>query len=121
MVARGYAAPDTGRVRYDAVLARAREPRPRIPPTAWLSREALMDRRRQRASRSQQRHYSEDYVYEFVEGDGQTFDFGYDFYECAATETAGDRSRFGPPLPFDLCQTYVIMESVASIKVPNPP
>jgi hypothetical protein len=42
-----------------------------------------MDRRRQRARRSQQRRYVWDYVYKFVESDGQTFDFGYNFLECA--------------------------------------
>jgi hypothetical protein len=82
MKARGFGPSDTGRVLYEAVLARAREPRPRIPPAERLSREALMDRRRQRAARSQLRRHWEDYVYTFVEGDGATFDFGYDFLQC---------------------------------------
>jgi hypothetical protein len=80
---RNHTAADTGRILYDAVRARAGEPRPQIPPAECLSREALMARRRRRAARSQQKRHPEDYVYHFVEGDGTTFDFGYDFYECA--------------------------------------
>jgi len=49
-----------------------------------LTREQLLDRRRRRAERSQERGYPEDYVYEFVAGDGSEFDYGYDFSECAA-------------------------------------
>jgi hypothetical protein len=82
MKARDLSAADTGKVLYDAVLARAAEPRP-SPPAKWLTREEMMDRRRQRARRSQLRRYVWDYVYELVEGDGQTFDFGYNFLECA--------------------------------------
>jgi hypothetical protein len=82
MKARNLSAADTGKVLYDAVLARAAEPRP-SPTAEWLSREELMDRRRQRARRSQQRRYVWDYVHKFVAGDGQTFDFGYNFLECA--------------------------------------
>jgi hypothetical protein len=83
MKARGYRASDAGRVLYDAVLARAGEPAPEIPPSDRLSREAVTERRQRRAARSQQRHYSDDYVYEYVEGGGTAFDFGYDFHECA--------------------------------------
>ena len=43
-----------------------------------------MERRRQRAARSQERRYPDDYVYAFVAGDGEAFDYGYDFSECAA-------------------------------------
>ena len=43
-----------------------------------------MDRRRRRAEWSQERRYSAGYVYHFVAGDGQAFDYGYDFAECAA-------------------------------------
>ena len=42
-----------------------------------------MRRRRERAERSQERRYAWDWVYAFVEGDGEEFDYGYDFEECA--------------------------------------
>jgi hypothetical protein len=48
-----------------------------------LSDPELMERRRLRAERSQQREYAEDWVYDFVPGDGEDFDYGYDFYQCA--------------------------------------
>ena len=35
------------------------------------------------AKASQSRTYLEDFVYEFVEGDGETFDYGINFTECA--------------------------------------
>jgi len=41
---------------------------------------------RQRALESQQRQYSGDYVYNFVEGDGRTFDYGVDYVECASVK-----------------------------------
>jgi hypothetical protein len=41
---------------------------------------------RQRAAESQQRQYPGDYVYNFVEGDGQTFDYGVDYVECASVK-----------------------------------
>ncbi len=36
-----------------------------------------------RAEESHLRIYPEDYVYDFVEGDGKTFDYGVDYLECA--------------------------------------
>lgn len=35
-----------------------------------------------RATESQQRRYPEDYVYVFVPGDGEDFDYGVDYLEC---------------------------------------
>ena len=43
-----------------------------------------MQRRRQRAERSSERRYPDDFVYEFVKGDGEPFDYGYNFLECAS-------------------------------------
>ena len=79
--ASGGSAEDTGKLLYDAVLRSA--PDAPIPPSQRLSREELMQRRRERAEQSQQRRYPEDWVYEFVEGDGLEFDYGYDFCQCA--------------------------------------
>ena len=39
-----------------------------------------------RAVESQARRYPGDYVYRFVEGDGETFDFGVDYTECAVVK-----------------------------------
>jgi hypothetical protein len=43
-----------------------------------------MERRRVGAAQSQRRLYPDDYVYTLVEGDGDAFDYGYDFTACAA-------------------------------------
>ncbi len=79
--ARARSAAETGKVLYDAVLAMS--PPPPIPPAQRLSHDALTARRRARAARSQERRYPDDWVYTYVEGDGETFDYGYDFTHCA--------------------------------------
>jgi hypothetical protein len=83
MKARGQTATEAGKVLYEAIVKRYGDPIPEIPPSQRLSEEALMRRRKERAERSQQREYGRDFVYEFVEGDGDTFDYGYNFTECA--------------------------------------
>lgn len=77
-------AEETGKILYDAILARIDEPRSPVPPAKRLTTKQLMERRRKRAEKSQERLYPQDYVYEFVIGDGKEFDYGYDFSECAA-------------------------------------
>jgi len=78
----GHSASETGQVLFDAILARRQEPpQPVVDP---LTPAQLEERRRQRAAWSQQRRYPEGYVYTYVPGDGETFDYGYDFTECAA-------------------------------------
>jgi hypothetical protein len=83
MKARGKSAEETGKVLYDAIQAHAEDFVSQVPPSQRLSRDELMKRRRERAQRSQARRYAWDWVYEFVEGDGEEFDYGYDFAECA--------------------------------------
>jgi len=83
MAARGRSAAEAGRVLYDANLAHAEDHVPHIPPEQRLSHDELMRRRRERAERSQERRYAWDWVYEFIAGDGETFDYGYDYLECA--------------------------------------
>jgi hypothetical protein len=75
---------ETGKVLYDAVLARIDVPQTAIPLSELLTPEQLMDRRRRRTQKSQERRYAEGYVCEFIIGDGAEFDYGYDFKECAA-------------------------------------
>jgi len=77
-------AAETGKVLYDAVLAQVEKPQPAYPTGVVLTPEQLMQRRRQAAEWSQERRYPADFVFEFVEGDGVEFDYGYDFSECAA-------------------------------------
>jgi hypothetical protein len=95
----GRTAQETGRVLFDAALARINDPPPAFPPSETLTTAQLMERRRRRARWSQERRYAEDYVYEFVPGDGQEFDYGYDFLECAVhkfylTQGAGEFTPF---------------------------
>jgi hypothetical protein len=80
----GKRAGETGRILYDAVWARMGEPQQPIPPSQLLTPEQLMDRRKRRAESSHERRYSEGTVCEFVAGDGDEFDYGYDFTECAS-------------------------------------
>ena len=81
MQARGKTAAEAGSVLYDTVAAQVSQ----LGPTTqrWTLAE-LTRRRSERAARSQRRLYSADWVYTFVAGDGETFDYGYDFAECAA-------------------------------------
>jgi hypothetical protein len=82
LVAHGRTAADAGRVLFEAVLARAAEPRAPIPPSQTLTPEQLMERRKRRADRSQRREYPQGFVCTFIPG-GPEFDYGYDFTECA--------------------------------------
>jgi hypothetical protein len=41
---------------------------------------------KKRAVESQTHHYPQDYVFTFVEGDGEEFDYGIDYAECAGWE-----------------------------------
>ena len=84
MKKRGRTAQETGKILYDAALARIDDPPAVLPPSEVLDTGQLMERRRRQADRSQERRYPEDYVYEFVAGEGEEFDYGYDFLECAA-------------------------------------
>jgi len=80
MQAHGESAAETGKLLYDAMASlvgaagAARQ---------TLSPDELMARRRERAARSQRRQYPGDWVYSLVPGDGEAFDYGYDFSECA--------------------------------------
>ena len=82
MQAHGNGAAETGKMLYDATaaLVSADSPRPQPPSADELTR------RRERAARSERREYPDDWVYSFVPGDGETFEYGYDFVECAAVK-----------------------------------
>jgi len=47
-----------------------------------VSSDMAKDKFRREALLSQERKYPEDWVFEFIEGDGQSFDYGIDYLEC---------------------------------------
>jgi hypothetical protein len=79
MQVRGRAAKETGKIIYDAVVASVRHLPANLPPTG-----EFLAQQRERAKISQQRRYPGDWVWEFVEGAGEAFEYGYDFYECGS-------------------------------------
>ena len=54
----------------------------RLMEVLWFSR-WLRKLAKERATRSQQRRYPGSFVLTYVEGDGQEFDYGIDYIECA--------------------------------------
>jgi 8-oxo-dGTP diphosphatase len=83
MKARDKTAAETGKVLYDAIMGCMGEPISEAAPEHRLTEVELMERRRQRAERTQLRRYADDWLYDFIPGDGDTFDYGYDFHQCA--------------------------------------
>jgi hypothetical protein len=81
MQEQGSTAAEVGKILYDAIPALVGDGGPPPQPRELVE---LMRRRRERAARSQRRQYPADWVYSFVPGDGEAFDYGYDFTECAA-------------------------------------
>jgi hypothetical protein len=81
MQAQGMTAREMGRAVYDAVVEAIRPLpfRPAGPPPP-----EFLQKRREEATKSQARRYPGDWVWTFVEGDGRTFDYGYDFSACGA-------------------------------------
>lgn len=86
MQAHGQTASAAGQIMYDLVEAEWT----RVPQDEAWRRGALMfsaqelEKRRDYCRRTQQRRYPGDWLATFIPGDGRTFDFGYDYYECGA-------------------------------------
>lgn len=59
-----------------------------------------------RAAESQVRRYPGDYVYTFVEGDGETFDFGVDYTECAVVKFLA--AQGSPELAPHICPVDIL-------------
>ncbi len=81
MKAQGKTAQEVGKIVYDAVEESVGH-LPQIP-----GRELTPEFRNQEialAKKSQERCYPDDWVFEYVEGDGVEFDYGHDYIECAA-------------------------------------
>jgi hypothetical protein len=95
MKARGKTPEEVGKIIYDAVAHAVSQ----LPahPFKELSAEDMAQEREQ-ARKSQERRYPGDWVWEFVEGDGEEFDFGYDFLECGTQKLyhAHDADEFLP-------------------------
>lgn len=66
---------------------------------------------RKRAAESRLRQYPEGYVYDYIEGDGVTFDYGVDYIECASCKFFAKKgaSEFAPYLcPVDILYSYAL-------------
>jgi L-2-amino-thiazoline-4-carboxylic acid hydrolase len=74
----------TGRILYEAILTQSDESQPSNHPSELLTTDQLTERRKRRARLSQERQYPGGYVFEYIQGDGVEFDYGYNFTECAA-------------------------------------
>jgi len=107
MKANGKSAEETGKILYDAILLRGQITEPPIPPSQWLSEDQLKERRMRRAQDSQEHKYSGDWVYEFIQGDGEVFDYGYDFSECGTRKFYHSQGA-GEFLPFYCFLDYPI-------------
>ena len=68
--------------------------------TLWFS-SFFKNRLRKRAAESQQKRNLDGYVFHFIEGDGDTFDYGIDYSECASTKFL--RSQDALPLAPYVC------------------
>jgi len=77
MNAHGKPAAAAGQILYAAVEARVGS----LPLDAPMGKGELAQKRKQ-ALESRWRRYPGDWVWDFVEGDGVTFEYGYDFFEC---------------------------------------
>lgn len=53
-----------------------------IPPTYNIFSEEYLIQLKENAKKSKLRKYEGDWVYDFIEGDGKTFTYGTDYYEC---------------------------------------
>jgi hypothetical protein len=105
----GKTAEDTGKILYDAILTQIDKPRPPIPPEEWLPKEQFIKQRRKRAEKAKEQRYPANYVFDFVIGDGQEFDYGYDYTACAALnfyhdQEADEFMAFYCYLDFPICR-----------------
>jgi hypothetical protein len=82
---RGRTVEEAGQVIYDMTEAYVKSIPAfvrRIIGSLWFSY-LFLKRLKRRAVQSQKRKYPGDFVFQYIEGDGQTFDYGIDFIECA--------------------------------------
>jgi hypothetical protein len=65
-----------------------------------------ISRLRKRARESKQREYAGDYVFDFVQGDGVSFDYGVDYLECASCKFLA--AQGAPELAPYLCPVDIL-------------
>jgi hypothetical protein len=88
LAARG-AAPETAGRTYAELFQAFLEARPawlRRLFAWWRYRRSYVERYRRYAQGTQQGRFGDEFVCTFVEGDGKTFDWGYDYSRCAILE-----------------------------------
>lgn len=81
----------------------------RIIGYVWFS-PWFLRRLKKRAIESQERKYPGGYVLNFIEGDGQTFDYGYDYIECAGCKFL--KQQGAPELAPFLCASDNITSEI---------
>ena len=91
---------EAGRLIYEISQAECEAipgPVRRLMGALWFS-PWFRDRVRRRAERSHERRYPGGYVLVYVEGDGQDFDYGVDYLECASCKLLEERGapELGP-------------------------
>jgi len=84
MKSRGKTAQETGKIIYDAVVERVNDPSMAARFRDERSPEERRRKEKQRVKWHRKRRYPGDWIYEFVEGNGVEFDYGYDFVECGS-------------------------------------
>ncbi|MEJ2559208.1 MAG: L-2-amino-thiazoline-4-carboxylic acid hydrolase [Anaerolineae bacterium] len=89
----GRLAYEIGEAEFEAIPGWVR----RVIGVLWFSR-WFTRRLQKRAASSQARKYSGGYVLAYVEGDGQDFDYGIDYIECASCKFLNDQgaTELGP-------------------------
>jgi hypothetical protein len=88
MLACGKTAEDVGRMIYDlndADLRRYPKAQALAQGARWFSR-ANLEKLQKWAAWTQKRQYPANWVATFIPGDGQDFDFGYDYQECGVVK-----------------------------------
>jgi hypothetical protein len=95
MKTRGKTAEEVGEIIYNAVVTSVSQLT--SLPGQELSAVVIAEEKEQ-ARKSQVCRYPEDWVWEFIEGDGVDFDYGYDFLQCGTQKLyhAYDADEFLP-------------------------
>jgi hypothetical protein len=95
MKAHGKSAAEIGKIIYDAVVEAVSQLQTRY--TFELSAEYIA-KQKLLAINSQERRYPGDWVWEFIEGDGEKYDYGKNFLECGTQKLyhAHDADAFLP-------------------------
>lgn len=113
MTERGNTLEETGEILYRTMeLVAADIPLAKI--IGWLMSSSLVQKMlRQEAKQSQQSNYPEDWVFEFVEGDGVNFEYGVDYSECGICKYMKGQDAF-ELVPYLCLLDFPISEAMGS-------